>query len=97
MLGDQVSHDVIAAFIAGLALIIVATLPMLWRRVDSARAQDRANRVDMVALRERQDELVRMVSAAQERRATEHREILVELQKLEQLLLDSIKYGKEAS
>lgn len=30
MIADEVSHDVLAALVGGLALIIVATIPLVW-------------------------------------------------------------------
>ena len=71
LIGAEVSHDVLAAIIGGLSLIVVATIPMLWRQVNRARD----NRVDLIALREQLAELTRLLTDAQERRRAEHDEI----------------------
>lgn len=62
----------IAAVVGGVALIVVATIPLVWRRLENVRA----NRVDLLALRERVDVLANRVDEGQERRKAEHETII---------------------
>jgi len=71
MLAD-VSHDVLAAIIGGLALVVVATVPVLWR-YSGPSAQKRNG--EMLSVRERVDTLIQLEQDAAERRRAEHEEL----------------------
>ena len=104
MLSAEVSHDVLAALIGALALIL---MPMIgfavvtWRQNRATTARER--RVDMVALREQIDrvsgqasEALRVFSQAHERRAAEHEQTMERLEDIAEML-SAIRNGKGSS
>ena len=90
MLADEISHNVLATFIATLGLIMVPVIGYVYVNTRNTKAtKDREQRVDMVALRERVDDAANAATEAehialeaQERRAAEHGRIFEQLERI---------------
>ena len=97
----EVSHDILAALIGALALIMVPVIGfavVTWRQNRATSSRER--RMDMVALREQIDrvggevtEALRIFSQAHERRAAEHEQTMERLEDIAEML-SALRNGK---
>jgi hypothetical protein len=79
VLAIDISHDVLAAILGGVGLVVVAWMPLHYREAKERKAEE-------LTIRERIDHAIELAQSGQERRAAEHQEIVRLLREVQRIL-----------